>query len=126
MVTNPQQEKPVEKKQCEQCTKDLPPVLVTLAFARSSCETLKDPEKKGQCVDWAENLKLEDVEDMHKALMDTYRKTGREGVGKVSALFNNQLTSAMMEVIEEKMAKGEPVDDADMKDYVKWKREARV
>lgn len=100
-----------EKKKCASCEMD-GGLLTAFSAAVTACELMEDEKQKKSCREWTELLDPEKIESEVEILKETLRyPEGPDALKKYAAGFNVITKRATIEVVEEKLSKGEDVPD---------------
>jgi hypothetical protein len=111
-----QQETPKQEEKCPDCEL-IVPTLVMMATARAACEFVDDPNKKGECISWSENIDPNEIQNAKAVCKEIWKKTGAKGFDGVAAAFNNTMREALIEGVDEMLAAGIQPDEESRRLY---------
>jgi hypothetical protein len=95
---------------CETCD-DMNKVLAAFSLT-TACQYVEDDEKKRECIDWAESIDPETIDNFMNVAKDLVRRAGIDAINLMTTTTNDVLHSAMIEVIKEQKDAGMPIPEA--------------
>lgn len=109
------------EKECKPCKMNR--TMMAISIAHLSCSTIKDEEKKGNCMAWAADLDPSQVKDTKQIMEEAYAQSGIKGLAAPAALYNELVKELVIEKVGEKIERGEEVTDDEMKAYKEFTEE---
>jgi hypothetical protein len=101
---------------CPTCTTDA--ILMAMGAQASACASVEDQDAKARCMEDAAGMDVAEIENAK----EVYKKilqgpAGMKGLTKASIAFNIGVREAIIEDVQEKLDKGEKVDDQEFAAY---------
>lgn len=103
------------EEQCAECD-HIKETLAAFSLT-AACHYVDDDEKRKECVDWAENVDPETIDNFMVVAKELVNKAGIDAINLMTSTTNDVLHTAMIEVIKEKIDAGESVPEHHMKIY---------
>lgn len=97
------------EKKCEVCT-NIMEIDLALGVTHAACRAL-DGDKKGQCLDWIENIDPRELESTEQLWIEAIDRVGISGINKAAELFNKSYRNAIIKKVQMLQERGEPVPD---------------
>ncbi|MFA6926915.1 MAG: hypothetical protein WCQ69_07960 [Bacteroidales bacterium] len=103
-----------EESPCPTC--DLEKALSAMTLT-SSCYAVKDGESRKECFSWAESLDPDQISDFSEVAREAVRRVGVSGMNTFAKDLNQMMHGAILDVLNEKKAAGEPLDGVEQAAY---------
>lgn len=109
-----------EKKteECKLC--HMEPIMIGLGTANTVCSMIEDKEQRKDCLTWVDELQPDEIKsakDIYKGLLERGGEDGIARLDKAAQMFNTFAKEAIVEHVNEKLARGEKPSDTEMKAY---------
>lgn len=96
------------------------PIMMGLGTANTVCSMMKDKDKKKECLAWVDELKPDEIKsakEIYKGLLERNGEDGIAQIDRAADMFNTFAKEAIVEYVNEKLAKNEKPTDMEMKVY---------
>jgi hypothetical protein len=114
----------VKEKKCPRCEMDN--MFAGIAIANVACGTIKDEEKQGACMEWANGIDPTKM-SAEQILEETYDRAGINGIAAFPEIHNAMVRKLIIKKVGQKLEKGIAVTKEEQELYNRYtkKEEAR-
>lgn len=97
-----------QNEECPLC--EARPIAMALGAAHSSCAGIEDPEKKSNCMTWADGINPEEIKSAREIWRGIIRNAGMGEANKSAMAFNAGFKDAVIVEVDERLKEGETAE----------------
>jgi hypothetical protein len=109
-----------KEKDCPVC--EMQEILVGVAVANVSCSTIKDEEKRGECMQWATGIDPTKMSAM-QIMEEAYDRAGLNGLAVFPKMHNAMIRSVIIKKVGDKLRNNMPITKNEEEIYKKYTKE---